>query len=192
MICSLKINMLWNPTLNLYFNMCYLCSIWNRLYAVILGLLYPTLKGSDKRWTPFPLKSCKAWIILVFILNTKFPNFLNWQVSLYPNYILSKRKEQYIKKHKNQFVTFPSSQWMAKFSLVKKKHVRLRILTGKTAPWTSQKMSGSNLRGKVTAPLITPFSCLETVTFCPQTHPVLGILDIAGRKYIKKKNKGIL
>lgn len=120
MICSLKINMLWNPTLNLYFNMCYLCSIWNRLYAVILGLLYPTLKGSDKRWTPFPLKSCKAWIILVFILNTKFPNFLNWQVSLYPNYILSKRKEQYIKKHKNQFVTFPSSQWTAKFSLVKK------------------------------------------------------------------------
>lgn len=71
----------------------------------------------------------------------------------------------------------------------KKKHVRLRILTGKTAPWTSQKMSGSNLRGKVTAPLITPFSCLETVTFCPQTHPVLGILDIAGRKYIKKKIK---
>lgn len=50
-------------------------------------------------------------------------------------------------------------------------------------------MSGSNLRGKVTAPLITPFSCLETVTFCPQTHPVLGILDIAGRKYIKKKIK---
>ena len=31
------------PTLNLHFIMCYLCSICNRVYAVILGLLYPTL-----------------------------------------------------------------------------------------------------------------------------------------------------
>ena len=35
--------------------------------------------------------------------------------------MLPKRKEQYIKKYKNQFVTFPSSQWTAKFNLVKKK-----------------------------------------------------------------------
>lgn len=74
-------------TLNFYFIMCYLCSICNRLYAVILGLLYPTLWGSDKRWIPFPLKSYKAWSIIVFI-----PIFLNWQVSPYPNYALPKRK----------------------------------------------------------------------------------------------------
>lgn len=53
----------------------------------------------------------------------------------------------------------------------------------------AKMMSGSNLRGKVTVSLIT-FDCSEVVTFCSQTRPALGMLDLAGRKYTEEK--GIL
>lgn len=41
---------------------------------------------------------------------SKFPKFLSWRVSPFPNYTPPKRKEQYIQKNKNHCVTFPSSQ----------------------------------------------------------------------------------
>lgn len=55
------------------------------------------------------------------------------------------------------------------------------------ASWDGKRMSGSNLRGKVIAPVVTTGSCSETVTFCSQTCPALGMLDTPGRNYIQAK-----
>lgn len=63
-----------------------------------------------------------------------------------------------------------------------KTHVTTRLLTGEKLHEPAKKMAGSNLRGKVIAALITACSCSEMVTFCPQTHPALGMLDLASKK----------
>lgn len=120
----------------------------------------------------FLLKVAKPELSLCLYLTPSF--LISWTGKFHCIQTSALSRERAIcKKHKNQFVTFHSVNGQLKFSLVKK-HVRLRILTGKTAPWTSQKMSGSNLRGKSYCSFDSTFQLLRDCCFLPSNTPCFG------------------